>query len=213
MNRRYTPQTHVGNSQQRTPEWFKEREGKLTGSAFGQAASLGPGSRQQLWRRMMGMETFEGNEATEWGTTNEPVAIDRYEQETGSKVDLVGFVVHPSMAWLGCSPDFLVGADGMGEVKCPFSQQVYEAIPPYYMAQVQGALEVTSREWCDFVCWTPTVTRITRVARSPEYWDWLHLKLADFWTWVVARVEPPRAKREQPPPTDHLILSDRLIEF
>lgn len=204
---------YQANTHQRTAEWFKDREGKLTGSMFGQAAGLAPGSRQQLWRRLMGIEVFEGNEATAWGEEHEPDALGRYVEETNQDIKLVGFVPHPDLAWLGCSPDFLVGDKGMGEIKCPFTQQIYPTIPPYYMAQVQGGLEITNRDWCDFVCWTPTSTRITRIARSPEYWDWLHLKLADFWTWVVARVEPPRAKKEQPPTTDHLILSDRLIEF
>ena len=201
------------NTLQRTEAWFKEREGKLTASAFGQAAGIAPGSRQQLWRRMMGLETFDGNEATEWGELHEPEAIAKYSEETGSSVELVGFYTHPEHSWLGCSPDFLVGTDGLGEVKCPFSQKIYESIPVYYMAQMQGQMEITNREWCDFVVWTPEATSVTRIARSPEYWDWLHLKLADFWSWVVAKVEPPRAKKEKPPSTDHLILSTKTYEF
>jgi putative phage-type endonuclease len=191
------------NPNQKTEQWHKDREGKLTASAFGQAAGLGPGSRQQLWRRMMGLEEqFVGNTATDWGEQNEAAAIEEYRNrhlESGDAIDLVGFVPHPTMAWLGGSPDFLVGGAGYGEVKCPYSQTLYPEIPPYYMAQIQGGMQITGRTYCDFVVWTPDVMSVTRVDRSEEYWDWLHLRLADFWCWVVAQVEPPREKKSQPP--------------
>jgi hypothetical protein len=34
------------NDQQRTEQWFKDREGKLTASMFAAAAGIGPTSRQ-----------------------------------------------------------------------------------------------------------------------------------------------------------------------
>ena len=206
-----TPDNH--NPHQKTDEWFKAREGKLTASSFGQAAGLGPGSRQQLWRRQMGMEIFEGNPATMWGEEHESDAVAAYQKAESVSVDLVGFVPHPTLAWLGCSPDFLVGSEGLGEIKCPFSQIIYPEIPTYYMAQMQGGMQITNRQWCDFVVWTPEQMSIRRVARSNEYWDWLHLRLADFWTWVVAQVEPPREKKQPPHSTDGLILSERIINL
>lgn len=191
------------NPNQKTEQWHKDRAGKLTASTFGQAAGLGPGSRQLLWRRMMGLEEpFVGNIATDWGEQNEATAIEEYRSrhlESDSTLDLVGFVPHPEMAWLGGSPDFLVGDQGYGEVKCPFSQVLYPEIPPYYMAQIQGGMQITGRSYCDFVVWTPEIMSVTRVDRSAEYWAWLHLRLADFWCWVVAQVEPPREKKSQPP--------------
>lgn len=204
----------MSNPHQRTEQWFKDREGKLTASAFGQAAGLGPGSRQQLWRRLMGMEVFEGNPATDWGEEHEDDAIATYQHfEQAESVELVGFMSHPTMDWLGCSPDFLVGTDGMGEVKCPVTQIVYPEIPVYYMAQMQGQMQVANRQWCDFVVWTPNELSIRRVARSDEFWDWMHLRMADFWTWVCARIEPPREKKHKPPSTDGLILFDRTHQL
>jgi len=201
------------NPHQKTDEWFKAREGKLTASSFGQAAGLGPGSRQQLWRRQMGLEVFEGNPATMWGEEHESDAVSAYQVSESVVVDLVGFVPHPTLAWLGASPDFLCGDEGVGEIKCPFSGVIYPDIPPYYMAQVQGVMQITDRKWCDFVVWTPEKMSIRQVARSDEYWDWLHLRLADFWTWRCAQIEPPREKKQQPPPTDQLILSERIIQL
>lgn len=204
----------MNNEHQRTPEWFKEREGKLTASAFGQAAGLAPGSRQQLWRRQMGMEVFTGNEATQWGEDHESVAIAQYQSLCMAKdqaPNLVGFIPHPTMAWLGGSPDLLIGADGMGEVKCPFGQKIYPEIPLYYMAQIQGLLQITERQWCDFIVWTPDCLSVRRVHRSDEYWDWLHVRLADFWVWVCAQVEPPREKKQQPPASIQIKVEDEQV--
>jgi putative phage-type endonuclease len=202
----------MNNPHQRTDAWFKDREGKLTASQFGQAAGLAPGSRQQLWRRIMGLETFTGNEATMWGETHEPVALDAYQNFQQILVEQVGFVPHQEYGWLGGSPDFLVGLEGVGEIKCPFSKEIPREIPAYYMAQVQGLMEITNRSWCDFVVWVPDAMRIWRVERSPEYWEWLHVQLADFWTWVVAQVEPPRQKKPASVPKIETI-NDTLFKF
>jgi putative phage-type endonuclease len=201
---------------QRTPEWFKAREGKLTASMFGQAAGLGPGSRQQLWRRFFGVEVFEGNEATDWGEKHEPVALSEYAKATATNPTLAGFIKHPHYDWMGGSPDFLVEQNGMGEIKCPFSQEIYPVIPDYYMAQMQGLMQITGRDWCDFVCWVPTQMSIRRVMRSNAYWDWLHVRLSDFWTWVAAQVEPVREKKQAIPSevTAQVVVGDeRLIRF
>lgn len=186
-------------SEQRSEAWFEERKGKLTASMFGQAAGLGPGSRQQAWRRLMGLEVFHGNEATDWGEKHEPIALETYKRACPtSAVAEVGFVRHPDLAWVGGSPDFLIADEAVGEIKCPFNQELYPDVPIYYMAQVQGQMEVTNRGWAHFVCWTPERMRVWRIERSPEYWDWIHLRLADFWSWVVAQIEPPREKRVRP---------------
>ncbi|CAB4195659.1 phage_rel_nuc, putative phage-type endonuclease [uncultured Caudovirales phage] len=203
------------NTLQRTPEWFKDREGKLTASSFGQAAGLGPASRQQLWRRNMGLETFEGNVATQWGETHEVDGVTQYQTHCMDKdqaaPELVGFIQHPTMAWLGGSPDLFIGPDGMGEVKCPFAQQIYPEIPPYYMAQMQGLLQITDRQWCDFIVWTPAALSVRRVHRSNDYWDWLHFRLADFWTWQLAQIEPPRERKQAPPADIPMLVEDEQI--
>jgi putative phage-type endonuclease len=203
----------MSNPYQRTEQWFKDREGKLTASSFGQAAGLAPGSRQQLWRRLLGLEVFEGNAATAWGEQYEPIALKAYMQAKQINVDLSGFIAHREHDWLGGSPDFLVGLEGLGEIKCPASKEIPEEIPPYYMAQVQGLMEICDREWCDFVYWTPDAMRVRRIARSPEYWAWLRVRLADFWCWVVAQVEPPREKKQPTPNFNIQISLDSTYTF
>lgn len=200
------------NDQQRTEQWFKDREGKLTASMFAAACGIGPTSRQAAWRRFFKLETFEGNEATDWGEKHEADALREYKARVWPEADLSmsGFVAHADIPWVGCSPDVLIGTTGLGEVKCPFSQQLYDAIPPYYMAQMQGQMEVTNREWCDFIVWTPEQMSVQRVVRDRTYWQWMYERLAEFWIYIEAGIEPPRAKRPTPPSTDHL-LGEQII--
>lgn len=202
----------MSNTQQRTDEWYKAREGKLTASMFAQAAGIGPGSRQQAWRRILNLEDVYENEAMNYGTENEPVAIEAYRLHHvsgSSPTFMVGFVPHETISWIGCSPDLLVGEKGLAEIKCPASKELYPAIPPYYMAQMQGQMEVTNRDWCDFVVWTPTKLSVTHVPRSAEYWEWMYERIAEFWMYVQAGVEPPRAKRVTAP--DVVTVSDSKI--
>jgi predicted phage-related endonuclease len=137
---------------------------------------------------------FEGNEATKWGEENEPVALNVYAGATGLNVQQVGFVQHPTIAWIGGSPDGLTD-HRLVEIKCPFGQKVYEEVPSHYMAQVQGLLEVTEKPWADLAVWTPTKMRVFTIERSEKYWEWMYPRLAEFWAYVQAGVEPPRATK------------------
>jgi hypothetical protein len=137
---------------------------------------------------------FTGNEATEYGIRHEPDALAAYCRQTDRDVEQVGFMVHPTIDWMGGSPDGLV-IDRVVEFKCPFSGEVYEDVPSHYMAQVQGLMQVTDLPRCDLAVWTPDRLRVFTIERSADYWRWMYPKLAEFWTYVQASVEPPRAKK------------------
>jgi hypothetical protein len=81
---------------------------------------------------------------------------------------------------LACSPDGLVGAEGCIEVKCPVSGQFYTTIPPQYLAQCMGIMGITRRKWCDFIEWTKSGVRITRLAFDPAEWDSMKKDLVAF---------------------------------
>lgn len=169
------------------------RKGRLTASHFGAALGLSPYvSRQALWRELTGRKApFEGNEMTQWGTDHEDIAINAYEVETGSIVMPAQFVEYED--WSGATPDGYVGNDGMIEVKCPFSQRIYEAWPAYYRAQVIGQLGITKRSWCDCWCWTPDGAKVVeRVYYNDDAWWDLEGALKDFWSHVIQDREPKR---------------------
>jgi predicted phage-related endonuclease len=87
----------------------------------------------------------------------------RYEADRGVFVDEAEFHAHPTIKWLGASPDGLVmGANGLIEIKCPNTQThlgylLEQKVPAAYINQIQTQLWVTGRSWCDFVSFDPRV--------------------------------------------------------
>jgi len=174
------------NTQQGTPAWFSARKGKLTASRFGAAAGICPyTSRAKALRLELGTQKFSGNEACRWGTANERNAVKDYMVRTGNVVVTKGFYEHPTLPWLGGSPDGLVGDEGIIEVKCPFYKKVpHASIPPVYYCQINGLLEILDREWCDFVSWTPTEMKVYRVYRDPVLFSYLLDRYTVFYAFM-----------------------------
>src|SRR5690606_7718010 len=118
---------------QGTEEWFEIRKGRFTASkihllekqprskADREAGKLSGTAEkyvmQKVQERLSGVpepEVF--SKPMEWGKENEPLAIKRYEELTGTKVWEVGFVAYGDNA--GASTDDMVSYDGIIEVKC-----------------------------------------------------------------------------------------------
>eukprot|EP01052_Picozoa_sp_SAG31_P004480 SAG31_NODE_186_length_20918_cov_26.890917_8_plen_351_part_00 len=90
----------------------------------------------------------------------------------------------------GCTPDGLIGADGLLEIKSPRSPPT-PIVPEHYMAQIQGQLEVTDRAWCDFVCYHPERMVVINIPRCSTYWAWLRPRLETFWRHVQTKTPLP----------------------
>ena len=182
----------IGKMEQRTPEWFAARAGRVTASNAGALLGLSPHTSEadgfrRLVRSMNGFDSeFVGNVATEYGTFHEDGALAEYKMETGNEVEHLAFATHGD--WLGASPDGLVGKRGMLEIKCPFGQRktdppAFKSIDeqPHYYAQMQIQMFCTERDWCDFYQWSPNGTKIEIVDASQ---DWLAEnlpRLHDIW--------------------------------
>ena len=82
-------------------------------------------------------------------------------------VEEVGFVTNDEWGFtLGCSPDGLVGDDGM--IECKSRRQKFQAatiinneVPDEYKIQIQTALLVTGRAWCDFISYCGGMPMVT----------------------------------------------------
>ena len=82
-------------------------------------------------------------------------------------VEELGFVTNDEWGFtLGCSPDGLVGDDGM--IECKSRRQKFQAatiinneVPEEYEIQIQTALLVTGRAWCDFVSYCGGMPMVT----------------------------------------------------
>lgn len=146
--------------------WKQIRCGKVTASRVsdivaktksGPAASRANYMAQLVCERLTGTpaETYS-NAAMVHGTETEPEARSAYEFYQGVTVEEVAFVPHPKIDQAGCSPDGLVGDDGLIEIKCPQSATHLEtllgqAVPAKYETQMQFQMACTGRKWCDFV--------------------------------------------------------------
>lgn len=161
---------------QNTDEWFELRLGKITASEFDTLTSS-PDSvgykklvAQKAYERMFfeRIETYS-NAWMQRGHDLEPMARLNYMQETMTNVLSGGFW---ALGNAGCSPDGLIGDDGILEIKCPALHTHYEylkknRIPPVYFWQVQGQLYVTGSDYCDFMSFFPGVKTLI-VREHPE---------------------------------------------
>lgn len=151
--------------EQRSPDWFAARLGKVTASRVadvmaktksGYGASRKNYMMELLCQRLTGAcEAGYVNSAMQRGTDLEPVARSVYEMTADVMVVECGFVDHPALAF-GASPDGLVGDDGLIEIKCPNTAQHVEflrtgEIDSRYQWQMLAQMVCTGRQWCDFV--------------------------------------------------------------
>lgn len=171
--------------EQRSDEWQKLHCGVATASCFDRIitpATGKPSASAVAYRRELLAEWLTGQpvsiKESGWmqrGTEMEPEARAFYEFEADAEVTEAGFVFLDERRLIGCSPDGLVGDDGLVEIKCPaphthVSYLIDAKLPTAYIPQVQGALWVTGRQWCDFVSYSDTTeSLIVRVRRDEPY--------------------------------------------
>jgi putative phage-type endonuclease len=163
---------------QGTDEWKQLRLGKVTASRVadviaktksGYSASRANYMAQLIAERLTGTvaESYT-NAAMQHGTETEPEARSAFEFYQGVTVQQVAFVPHPKIDQAGCSPDGLVGDDGLVEIKCPNTATHLEtllgqAIPSKYEAQMQFQMACTGRKHCDFVSYDPRMPEHMRL--------------------------------------------------
>lgn len=194
-------------SVQGTETWKLARVGRATASRFadvlatiksGEAASRRNYRAQLVTERLTGLpvESYQSAEMR-WGIECEPYAREAYSVTTGQSVMQVGFIEHGELA-AGCSPDGLVGDDGLLECKCPNTATHIDTLlaggkQPDYMAQVQGQLWISDRKWCDLVSFDPRMPPklqlvVWRVERDEAYIARLEEEVARFLSEVDATV-------------------------
>lgn len=175
------------NMEQRSPEWFAARLGKVTASKVadviaktktGYSTSRENYMAQLVCERLTGTQT-EGFSSTamQWGTDQEPLARAAYEAVMDVLVDETGFVIHPTISEAGASPDGLVGDDGLIEIKCPNTSThidtlLSEKVPTKYITQMMWQMACTGRQWCDFVSYDPRMPEGLQIfIKRVEYHD------------------------------------------
>lgn len=197
--------------EQGSDEWRAARLGHVSASSVADVMSKGrsEGSESETrkkYRLKIAAERLTGasgdsysNAAMEWGNEQEPFARMAYEAHRDVMVDKTGFWLHPSIKWLGVSPDGLVGDDGLVEIKCPNTTTHLEWVfagktPAQHMKQIQCQLWVLDRAWCDFVSFDPRLPKrnqlmIVRTMRDDKLIAEMETEVKKFLAEVDAMIE------------------------
>jgi putative phage-type endonuclease len=195
---------------QGTPEWHAARAGHVTASRFADVlakpkSGVGEASTRAKYRWELVAERLTGgavegytNDAMRRGQELEPHARLAYEADSGHIVEEFGFIVHPAIALVGCSPDGLIGADGGCEIKCPanpviHAQTLHGGMPTEHRPQVQGSLWVTGRQWWAFISYDPRMPKrlqlyVEIVKRDEAYIEKLAEEVVRFQSEVERQV-------------------------
>lgn len=166
---------------QNSEEWYAAKLGVVSASNFSKVLNKGTG--RGLYMRKLAAERLTGlrengyhDKNMDAGSLTEAEARDYYAMANDCIVNEVGFVKRDDD--IGCSPDGMVGEEGIIEVKCPLSSThvaniINNKMPSEYKPQVQGLLWITERQWCDFISYDPRNPYRpmfpVRVERDAEY--------------------------------------------
>lgn len=176
------------NAQQESADWMAARAGAFTASRSADLMARtksGPSASRGNLLALLAVERLTGqcvetytNGAMQRGIELEAEARDAYSFARGVAVDECGFVPCESLFIpCGCSPDGLIGGDGLLEIKCPASMAKHldalrtGAHAKEYRWQLQHQLMVTGRAWVDAVSYDPRFPEglqlaVTRVERD-----------------------------------------------
>lgn len=186
--------------EQRSPEWFAARCGKVGASRIadivartksGYSASRANYMAELVVERLTNKNT-EGfiNAAMQWGIDQEPFARAAYEAKTGELVTETGWVQHPTIEGAGASPDGLVGDRGVLELKSPSTAIHIEYLmtkepPQKYYYQMQWQMRCCDAGFADWVSYDPRMPTnlqllVVRIERDDDCIKMLETEVTAF---------------------------------
>jgi len=157
--------------EQKSKAWFDMRHNMITASSAAQAMgdSKYDTMDQFIYEKVFGKE-FSENRYVHHGKKYEHIATMFYQHVYDVKIGEFGLLKHPSIDFIGASPDGICSAyrlDGtrgspllgtMVEIKCPVSREIKTSgdiidsiCPYYYWVQVQLQLQCCNLQRCDFI--------------------------------------------------------------
>ena len=135
---------------QRTEEWFKLRENRLTASDLYDAVY----HPITLIKKKLKNSSFNSHSipALKWGCMFEEVAANIYAHLNSTKINEFGLLVNDNINNFGASPDGITDEGIMIEIKCPYSREIKDkVIPEKYYYQMQGQMAVCELDICDYI--------------------------------------------------------------
>lgn len=208
--------------------WLRLRIGRVTASNFdcvltpgGKPSDQADGLMFSILAEMMVGHPILGPE-THWmrrGIELEDDAVESWEFKNGIETKRGGFVTNQEGA-IGCSPDRLVGEDGLLQIKTPTAANhvkylVTKTLEQKYKPQIQGELYVTGRNWIEIASYNPEMPLATfRIERDADFIIKLEAQLEIF----VAKLAARRAELEEkfgefPNPIPEPALNEHAADF
>lgn len=197
---------------QGTDEWYAARMGIPTASEFqcllAKGRDGGDSKTRKTYMYKLAGELITGkpmysfsNDHMERGKEMEDEARQLYCMLHDTEVTQVGFLKLDTTAedTCGASPDSLIGDSGLLEIKTKLAHLQIELllagrVPSEHVAQLQGELYVSGRQWVDLCCYWPGIEPfVTRVQRDDEYIGRIAAAIREFnrdLASVVQRVAP-----------------------
>jgi hypothetical protein len=215
---------HILNCAQHSEAWELARLGIPTSSEFSRILTPG-GERSAQWKgyayRLIAERLLQAplehysSPAMERGQIVEEEAIAWYEFDTGEETTKVGFITDDT-GIMGCSPDRLIGEDGLLEVKCPLPPAQVEYLitgraQRHHKPQLQGQLMITEREWVDILCWHEIFPKVVvRVQRDEHFIALLGAEIRRVNEWIETEIDKIRTAGYVHVPQAKAALKDML---
>lgn len=166
--------------EQKSPEWFRLREGMISASDAGYfLKKCGAGRAMDTLKIKLGLKKYPNSTAPPLmhGNTYEDVTRAIYESRNKVVVEEYGILPAPTSC-IGASPDGIITQcldpndwecqSRLGrllEIKNPYSREIDETIKPEYMVQILQQQYTTGIPVCDFVE-TTIVDKYCRVGNA-----------------------------------------------
>ena len=179
--------------EQKSPEWFRLREGMISASDAGYfLKKCGIARAMNTLQLKLGLKTYPNSAAASLmhGNTYEDVSRAIYESRNQVEVAEYGILTSPTSC-IGASPDGIIVkclADTYScqsrlgrllEIKNPYSREIDETIKPEYMVQILQQQYTTQLPVCDFVETTIVDKYSTTSAGNYKAYQTLEEMLAD----------------------------------
>ena len=158
---------------------------------------------------------FFNSPAMERGLIVEAEAADWYEFDQDVTVQRAGFITDDRQS-IGCSPDRVVGDEGLLEIKAPLPHTQVEywlsgELGERFRPQLQGQLYVSQRCWVDILCWHDVLPKLVmRVEPDEKFIASLDRELQIFNYFIERVMEKIRATSELPIPPGRSALTAAL---
>mgnify|MGYP003637821983 FL=1 len=171
---------------QRSPEWFAARLGKITASGFNNVlkkTKYGESEYKKNYRMQLAIERLTGTQAVivpmnlamRNGVEREPEAREVFSKATNLQVKECGVYIHPLIKNSGASPDGIIQEDYHGEtknvvleIKCPTMMThakniMHDTLPKQYLYQIMWQIACTNSDGAYWASYNPEFTEETKL--------------------------------------------------